>query len=351
MPDTLDPVDRILGQPDAIATIEAAWRSGRFPHAWIFSGPRGVGKFTTALALAVRLLGGQSAGLIAAGTHPDLHVIRKELAAYSDDPKVRSQKLTNIPVAVVRQWITGGLVDEHYHEPAVYKTPVLGVGKVFIVDEAELLSAEAQDTMLKTLEEPPRLTYIVLVTTRPQQLLATVHSRCRHVTFGPLDDAAMRAWTERGGLESQGPERDWVLSFAAGSPGTAVLADRAKLYRWHTALRPMLAELDRGAYPQALGETLAALIDEFAVAWVKSHQNASKTAASREGAALMLSLLASHARRRLAGGGPAGATALAAIDLIHAAETHVARNVNAKLALENLVVQWTAAAESPAVGT
>ena len=101
-------------------------RSGRFPHAWIFSGPRGVGKFTTALALAERLLGPASARLIAAGTHPDLHVIRKELAAYCDDPEIRTRKLTNIPVAVIRQWITGGAVGDRYHDPSVFKTSVLG---------------------------------------------------------------------------------------------------------------------------------------------------------------------------------------------------------------------------------
>ncbi|MEE8460420.1 MAG: hypothetical protein V3S08_11120, partial [Phycisphaerales bacterium] len=88
---------KILGQGKAVETLLGSLRSGRFAHAWIFAGPRGVGKFMTAIELARILLDPDAAGdgavdpasetsrMIDAGVHPDLHVVRKELARFSDD--------------------------------------------------------------------------------------------------------------------------------------------------------------------------------------------------------------------------------------------------------------------------
>ena len=94
-------MDTILGQDRAVDILHAALRSERMHHAWIFSGPKGVGKLTCAVELARLLLDpdagpdlsgrlsvdpeGKTSRLIAADSHPDLHVIRKELALFSDD--------------------------------------------------------------------------------------------------------------------------------------------------------------------------------------------------------------------------------------------------------------------------
>jgi len=126
----------ILGQSRALEILDHALRSGRFHHGWIFSGPRGVGKFTAAVQVARVLLDPElrARGLPAAadvesiqnprstiqnlidsGRHPDLHIIRKELAAYSDDRLLRERKQLNIPIDLLRERIIG---DAEHEAPA-----------------------------------------------------------------------------------------------------------------------------------------------------------------------------------------------------------------------------------------
>ena len=81
------------------------------------------------------------------------------------------------------------------HDAPAYRKSVLGNGKVFIIDEAELMDNNGQNSILKTLEEPLE-TPIILVTSRPERLLPTVRSRCDHVRFGPLSDEDMRKWLD-----------------------------------------------------------------------------------------------------------------------------------------------------------
>jgi hypothetical protein len=113
----------------------------------------------------------------------------------------------------------------------------------------------------------------------------------------------------------------------------------------------MLAELDRGRFPDAMGETLGKMADEFAVAWVKAHKNASKDAANMDGARHVMAILATHARNRLAHAvtnhGNSGHWG-EAIDLIRECERQIESKVNQKQALENLVVQL-AQAMTPAL--
>jgi DNA polymerase-3 subunit delta' len=353
-------VQRILGQPKATETLTAGLRSGRLHHAWIFSGPKGVGKFTTAVELAKVLLDpradadhepdpvGETVRRMEQNTHPDFHVIRKELALYSDDTVLQKRKLMNIPVGVLREQLIGGEVGEKFHEARAYKTPVLGHAKVFIIDEAELIDPTGQNALLKTLEEPPKRTYIFLITSRPQRLLPTIRSRCQHVQFFPLDTEAMDAWFERSGLELSEQERRWIERFCQGSPGLAQLAARYGFHQWQATLDPMLQELELRRFPAEMGQTLAQLVEDFAVAWVKGkdHPNASKDAANKDGAGHVLAILAGHARRRLidrAGQARDPEPWPEVIDLISDAERQLSRNVNLKLVLENLVVQWARA--------
>lgn len=353
-------VENILGQSRAIDALLTVFSSGRMHHAWIFSGPRGVGKFTTAVELARLLLdpatetdlagrpvanpASKTSQMIDAQSHPDLHIIKKEMALYSDNPALRGKKLTNIPLDLLRERMLGGRTsDDRNHEPAAYRTAALNHGKVFIIDEAELLAREAQNALLKTLEEPPPQTYIFLITDQYDQLYPTVRSRCQHMRFQLLEDRAMEQWLKRAELEAGANELVWIRSFCAGSPGLAQLAAEYKLYEWQQILDPMIASLERGQPATELGSTLADLVERFAVAWVKAHTNASKEAANRDGAARLLWLLASIAQQRIHAAVQEGESCDAWLQLVDAlafTEREIDSNVNMKHALESLAIEW-----------
>jgi DNA polymerase-3 subunit delta' len=354
---------RIIGQDNALNTLRSALGSGRMHHAWIFAGPRGVGKFTTALHLArallepttdPRSLGAESqpdtetGALIKAGRHPDLHIIRKELALYSDSASVRSRKQLNIPVDVLREHMIGGMVGEKQHEAAAYRTSALGHGKVFIIDEAELLAREAQNTLLKTLEEPPPRTYILLVTAHPERLFTTIHSRCHQVRFQNLDDSSMQKWAEQALADVPKARRAWILRFAHGSPGLALQSVEFGYDQWHNDLEPMFGQLADGLYPPTMGAAMGNMVDGFATDWVQRHTNASKEAANQYGFGIMMAVLGLQIRHDLQRAAHTGDAATAercsvVIDLLREAESQLHANVNVKLVLENLVAQWSSA--------
>ena len=315
--------DDVMGQSRAISTLETQLASSRLHHGLIFHGPMGVGKSRAARALASvllchqpehdltgrprpcgscescrllaqdeRELGEEGAGgeqdPAASSHHPDLHVVTKELALFSKDAGTRRRVLTQFPVDVVR---------EHLVEP-VYRRPQVGRGKVFVVEEAELLNPASQNALLKTLEEPPPGTTLILITTREERLLPTIRSRCQRQAFVPLPDDAVADYLDKHG-ELEGRLRDWAIAFSAGSLGRAQLVLDYGLTTWAKGVLPAAQKLCRGQPQPELGQTMSDLIDGFGEAWVKRHANASKEAAKRRGADLMWALLSHYARRGL----------------------------------------------------
>ena len=351
----------ILGQPAALSLLRRSMERGRMHHAWIFHGPFGVGKCTAALRLARLLLdpatdaaamaafappeGTETARLIDAGTHPDLHVIRKEMAAQSDNRELRERKQTNIPLDLLRERMLGGVDSQGTaHSAAVFRTAVLGHGKVFIIDEAELLEAETQNAMLKTLEEPPPRTWIILCTSQAERLLPTIRSRCQSVPFGTMSPEAMAAWWTRSGVQADGAARGWINDFAAGSPGMALLAVNHNLAAWHEALEPQLDALRRGRGGPALAETMATLVEEYAQSVVKENESASKEAANRAGVRLLTAAAGQWLRRMLRESLPKGAAAAETwtdlVDQLAHTEDAVRASLNLKHVFSNLVAQW-----------
>lgn len=334
----------LIGHDRAIATLRAVVASGRLHHAWVFAGPVGVGKFTAALAFARELLtpaddrGGTASRLLDAGTHPDLHVIVKELSAVSRDPRVRDQLQTNIPLEVVREFLT---------EPA-HRTRVLSgdsaAGKVFIVDEAHLLSPLGQDALLKTLEEPPPGTVIILVTASEHDLSPTIRSRCQRVAFAPLDAASFGRWLSASGLGGglAREDREFLESFAAGAPGVARVVVETGVLAWRRALDPLLADADRGRFSPRLGGSMAELAESWAKARAAENPRASKEAANRAAARWMFRLLGDRYRgalRAAVGEDAPAAPFLAAIGLIDDAERHADASVQLPFVFENLSAQ------------
>lgn len=167
----------IIGQPQACAQLERAWQHGRLSHAYIFDGPDGVGKQTTARALAALLLCEQpeqadscgqclSCRQLEAGTHPDCHHLA---------PDGRSIKIKQI--RDLRARLAG--------------TASYGGYTVVIIDQADSMTLEAANAFLKTVEEPQGPTCFILITTQADRLPDTIRSRAQLVRFQALSQASL----------------------------------------------------------------------------------------------------------------------------------------------------------------
>ncbi len=351
----------IFGQSRAIHTLQSAVQSEKIHHAWIFHGPAGVGKFETARAWAAVLLDPQAgpnlAGEIEAdpdghavqqirsGNHADFHVIRKELAAVSRDSRVRANKQISIPKDVILEYLTepaslSGHADKDH--PAL-------ASKMFIVDEAELMNRDGQNVLLKTLEEPPPGTVIILVTSSVDRLLPTVRSRCQRIGFGALDDKSMEQWLSRHekeqDIEVNVEVRDWLLRFAAGSPGLAAIGLENDFFQWYEEIAPHLRTIWQGRYVEGFGKRLSKMIDEFATDWVKGRKNASKGAANQAGARYMFQLIAAEmqaALRTTIERGMSPDRVIHLLELLQEAEQQLHSNIGLEMVFENLIIQWSA---------
>jgi DNA polymerase-3 subunit delta' len=343
-------LDRVEGQQRALGVLNQATQSGRLHHAWIFHGPEGVGKFTAALSWAAMLLDPSSAPdlsgniapdpdshtqqLIRSGTHPDFHVIRKELTPFARNPNIRSNKQRTIPKDILVEYLV---------EPAALAPSMsegANAGKVFIIDEAELIGREGQNAILKTLEEPGPGTLIILVTSSEDRLLPTIRSRCQRVGFTPLDDESMRRWVSTRDFSLSPEAHNWYTLYADGSPGRFARAASSDLYSWHTQIDPMLTRAMRGDHPAGLGTLMSSLIDTWASDWVKQGdklgENRSKDAANQKGTDMMLALVAQRAQSGLTDPSRADSS-LRTIDSVTRATESLRTNVSFKMVMEHLV--------------
>jgi DNA polymerase-3 subunit delta' len=166
--------DAFIGNRKIIERLRTKIREKRFPHGLIFSGPDGVGKHTCALMIAKALncRNAESDGFcnqcpacrkIDSGTHPDVITITLE------------DEATQIKIAQIRQLLS-----------TLDLQPLEGRNKVFIIDPANLLNAEAANALLKGLEEPPENSFFILITVNVHELLMTIRSRCQVYNFTPL---------------------------------------------------------------------------------------------------------------------------------------------------------------------
>jgi len=218
----------IFCQDRGVSLLQRAFGAGRVPHAYIFAGLEGVGKFKTAVEWGKLLLcrnpaveegGGdsvdscgtcESCRAVEGNSHPDFNVVYKELVEFVREPKGRKMPV-EMPIDVIREFLL----------EKVSTRPTLSERKIFIVSEAEKLNNSSQNCLLKVLEEPPGYCCIILLCTRLERLLATTRSRCQIVRFGPIDeDIILNKLLERG------IGRDEGLYFARLSQGSLGLACR-----------------------------------------------------------------------------------------------------------------------------
>ncbi len=224
------------GQDAAEQSLLADLASGRMAHAWLFTGPAGVGKATLAWRLARAVLAGgrtldvpahhPTARLIAAGTHPDILCISPPI----DEKTGREAK--EIPVELVRKI-----------EPFLRLTSAHGGWRVVIIEQAERLNRNSQNALLKILEEPPRGALIILTAPTAGQLLPTTRSRCRSLRLQPLSPSKIDQLLQRYQPHLTEPQRSELTRLAQGSIGRALRLAQHNGVALYQQLENMLAHL------------------------------------------------------------------------------------------------------------
>ncbi len=223
---------QIIGQDEPIHILSQALRHDKLAHAYLFCGPDGVGKKTSALALAQALNCHKQTGdaclecpacrKIEQGQNPDVHLTEP------DGQYIKIETIRRLQQEVSYKAFEGRV-------------------KVYIIDQAESLTPQAANCLLKTLEEPPSNSLIILISAKPYNLLPTVISRCQRLTFKQLSVENMeRILKERG---FSGEQRRIMAFFCQGSLGQALqldieplLAERAQLMETLMSRLPLPGE-------------------------------------------------------------------------------------------------------------
>jgi len=211
-------VASFLGNTDIVERLDTKLRSGRLPHALIFSGPEGIGKRTYALRVAKTLncIGDTESFCdsctqcekVSAGTHPDIFFISVEADA------------TRIKIEQVRKLLT-----------MLALRPMEGSAKIFLIDPAESMTPGAANALLKALEEPPPRTFFILITRNVHDLLLTIRSRSQVYHFSPLTLEQVR----RAGVDDE-----LVVRWSQGSIGRAFATDPEALREGRDAMLEFL---------------------------------------------------------------------------------------------------------------
>ena len=230
----------IVGQDRVMSTLRQTIARGTLHHAMLFVGPEGVGKRSAAFALARRLLCADvreddACGICpaciqtGARSHPDL---RCEGFVYDEKKKEPGRIVSIEQVRAVQAFVSG--------------RALAGGRKIVVIEEAHALTLEAQNALLKTLEEPPRGSLLILVCHNASRLEPTVRSRCQRVPFSPLGARDLGAILANRTDFSPG-DADLVSAYADGS--LAFAAEPRLLREAHERVGDALAAIERGRFP------------------------------------------------------------------------------------------------------
>lgn len=325
--------DTIDGHTAAKKTLGRAIEDGRTAHAYLFTGPDGVGKKLVATEFAKKLncprgetgpCNCSSCGRIGRGAHPDVSVF--------EYPGSRVITVDNTRDEI---------------EPRIFLKPFEAKHKVFIVDGAERMNASAQNAFLKTLEEPPPYSVIILITHLPSLILPTIRSRCQEVSFGGLDGRVAREkLLEKGELSES--EAALAVAVAGGSPGRAlavtaeeagamleIIGDLSRVRRGDPAGVFAVVDGIIGKEKTAAGQRAAAeRFADWAALWIR---DLIRTGAGADG---MADGEFEKASKAFAGGKSPVSIACGAFALEEAISGIRRGNLNCRLALEDFVFKF-----------
>lgn len=222
-------LSKIIGQNNAKQILTNILKSGKFANAYIFNGPRGVGKYSTALQFSVALCGERFREEIESHRFPDVLTVfpalkknlssadsmigsmRESLAkhASSKDEGKRSKSENpfnisgneTISIDAVREVIAYASTKTYISEK-----------RVIIVKNAEMMRKEGANSFLKILEEPPSDTLFILTADNPNYILPTIVSRCQSIKFSYLKDEEISGFLKRSGYEGSIEDAIWFLN-------------------------------------------------------------------------------------------------------------------------------------------
>lgn len=163
--------EEVIGQGHVTRTLQNALKNHRLAHALLFSGPRGVGKTSVARILAKSI----NCGMGGEGNPCNTCEICREITAGASMDVFEIDGASNRGIDEIRQL-----------RETVRFLPVRCPNRVYIIDEVHMLTKEAFNALLKTLEEPPTHVFFIFATTEPHKVPATIHSRCQHFGFRRL---------------------------------------------------------------------------------------------------------------------------------------------------------------------
>lgn len=243
--------DDLLGQDAAVRYLRTALRAGRFAHGCLLEGPQGVGKRTAAAILSRVLLchhppaADQACGECKScrwlrdwrgglSQHPDLLILWKSPNDRDGSRPLRDEE-SLIPLETIQ-----------YLSEQLHRAPLNGPRRVAIMPEAQRMcggQAEAANAFLKTLEEPPASSSLILTSSRPESLLETIVSRLQPVRLRRLSTEAIREGLVRSGRPAEDPSMALAVAMADGSLGRAREMLEGDLGRWRSALLGELVRL------------------------------------------------------------------------------------------------------------